>query len=114
GCIATQTDQSHAQTSQPAQTTAQASSSGVDVILDGLEHRGRDLQSLRADVTLTETELALGGQTSRSGWFALQNRADGSTRAHIVFDRLTVDMKPKTEKIEYLLDGGKLIDRNYT
>jgi len=119
GCIATQADQSHAQDGKPRPATpaadvAQGQQAGVDPILDALERRGRDLQSLHADVTLTETDAALGGTTSRSGWFALQNRADGSTRAHIVFDRKTVDTKASSEKIEYLLDGGKLIDRNYS
>lgn len=108
GCMASQAEQTHGQTSQPAQT----STTGVDAILDALERRGQDLRTLRADVTLSESD-AFGDASSRSGWFALQNRADGSTRAHIVFDRKVVDKKATSEKIEYLLDGGKLIDRNY-
>ncbi|MBC8106673.1 MAG: hypothetical protein H7Z14_08805 [Anaerolineae bacterium] len=111
GCVANQSQQTHAQTSQPTQATAPSSS--VDAILDGLERRGQDLQSLRADVKLTETDPALGNEMARSGWFALQNQPDGSTRAHIVFDRKYVDQKTSSEKIEYLLDGGKLTDRNY-
>ena len=117
GCMASQAEQTHAPDGKPQDSRVQQAGvqqAGVDQILDALERRGRDLQSLRADVTLTETELALGGEMSRAGWFALQNRADGSTRAHIVFDRKTVDQKPSSEKIEYMLDGGKLIDRNYT
>lgn len=106
GCVASQTEQTHAQPAQPAQAN-------IDAILDGLELRGQNLQSLRADVTLTETDIALGGEISRSGWFALQNRPDGSTRAHINFDRKKVDLKASSERIEYMLDGGKLIDRNY-
>ena len=85
----------------------------VDQVLDALERRGRDLQSLRADVQLTETDTALNDSLGRSGSFALQNRADGSTRAHVVFDKKVVDQKASSEKIEYALADGRLIERNY-
>src|SRR5690348_15297685 len=107
GCVGC----ANAQDVQPQAALNQQST--VDQVLDALEHRGHDLKALRADVKLTETDTALGDSIVRSGSFALQNGADGSTRAHIVFDRKIVDGRTSSEKIEYALEGGKLIDRNY-
>lgn len=100
-----------AQDAKPPASLSQQSS--VDQVLDALERRGRDLRALRAEVKLTEMDTTLNDSFVRSGSFALQNRPDGSTRAHVVFDRKVVDEKPISEKIEYALDGGTLIERNY-
>jgi hypothetical protein len=87
--------------------------STVDQVLEALERRGQNLRSLRADVKLTELDNATNDSLARSGSFALENRPDGSTRAHVVFDRKIVDKRTSDEKIEYVLDGVNVIDRNY-
>jgi outer membrane lipoprotein-sorting protein len=89
----------------------------LDQVLDALDRRGRDMKTLRADVRLTDNDLVMGDKVSRTGTFVLENRADGSSRAHVLFkvkEEGEKGEKKTQEKIEYILDGGKLIDRNYT
>lgn len=91
--------------------------SSLDQILDALDRRGRDIKTLRADVRLTDNDLAMGDKVARTGTFILENKADGSSRAHVLFkvkEEGEKGEKKTAEKIEYVLDGGKLIDRNYT
>ena len=87
--------------------------SSLDEILDALDHRGEDLRSLAADVTLTETDAALGDDVRRSGSFALELRPDGSARSRVTFNDKVANNRRTQEKIEYLLDGPNLIDRTY-
>ena len=82
-------------------------------VLDALDRRGQNLNSLSADVKWTETDPALAVSFTRGGKFWLENRPDGSSRAHALFTRREDGNRVKEEKIEYLLDGPKLIDRNY-
>jgi outer membrane lipoprotein-sorting protein len=85
----------------------------LDQILDALDRRGDDLRSLAADVTLTETDAALGDEVTRTGSFALELRPDGSARSRITFNDKVANNRKTKEKIEYLLDGPNLIDRTY-
>lgn len=110
GCANAQDANGQAANQQQGKLTQQSS---LDDVLNALDRRGRDLRSISADVKMTDVDLALNDKTARSGSFKLQNRTDGSTRAHIVFDRKMIEDRTISEKIEYLLDGGKLIDRNY-
>ena len=85
----------------------------LDRILDALDRRGRDLRSLAADVTLTETDAALGENVTRTGSFALEIQPDGSARSRVTFNDKVANNRKTQEKIEYLLDGPNLIDRTY-
>ncbi len=93
-------------------TTALSNDSSLDDILDALDRVGRNLKSLTADVALTEVDTQLGGSSKRSGKVWLESSTD-TTRFHALFDRVETDGKKKIEKLEYVLDNGKLIDRNY-
>jgi hypothetical protein len=112
GCVAAANDPRTSPTT--GGSPALSVDSSVEQVLDALDRRGRDLRTMTATVKLAERDAALGDKTSRSGRFWLENRADGSQRARVLFDRKDANGRATEEKIEYLLDGGKLIDRNYT
>ena len=97
-----------------AASTSLPADAALDQILDVMDQRGRDLRDLSAKVTLTDTDAALGDETARIGRFSLSNSGDGGTRARVLFDKKRSGERTVEEKIEYVLDGGKLIDRNYT
>src|SRR5262245_9246149 len=86
GCASAQ------ETSQPPAggatvTKTLSTDSSVDQILDALDRRGQNLQTLTSDVKLIETDAALGDSWSRGGKFWLETRPDGSPRAHVLFNR---------------------------
>jgi len=97
---------------QPAagQLTADAS---VDQVLDALHTRGQNLNSFDAKVTLTESDLNTALETTRSGIVRYQKKPDASERIRVVFDKKIDGKKVFDEKIEYMLDGPWLIDRDY-
>src|SRR5688572_871542 len=87
--------------------------SSVDEILDALDRRGRDLKSFTADVRLTETDDTTALSSTRAGAVAFQNKGDGDARMRVVFDTKEDGSRQFDEKLEYVLDNGWLIDRNY-
>jgi outer membrane lipoprotein-sorting protein len=97
---------------QPAlgQLSADAS---VDQILDALYARGQNLNSFDAKVTLTESDVNTALDTTRSGVVRYQKKPDASERIRVVFDKKIDGKKVFDEKIEYMLDGPWLIDRDY-
>lgn len=93
---------------------ALTASSGVDPILDALHEVGRELRNFTAQVVLTETDLISADSFSRDGRVWYQKKGEGDARLHVVFDtRTTGEDKPVNEKVEYALDKGWLVDRNY-
>ena len=87
----------------------------ADQILQQLDQIGHNLHEFSAKLKLTETDNALGDVKVRSGNVYFQRKPDGSARIHVVFD-LRIDEERKRayrERVEYLLDGPWLIDRNY-
>ena len=108
------------QAATAAPTTASAATaandSNLDDLLRQLERAGKMLQGFTAKLKLTEADTSLGQSTVRTGnvWFV--KKPDGSARVHVVFDR-TIDEERRIahtdQKIEYLLDGPWLIERNY-
>src|SRR4051794_8408743 len=105
-----------AQDASPAATKPHdgplSADSSLDDILDGLDRVGQNLKSLTADVTLTDTDTALGQVTSHTGKFWLST-ADGASRVHVLFTERDDNGKRTLDKIEYQLEGGRLTDRNY-
>jgi hypothetical protein len=84
----------------------------VDEVLDALDVRGRDLQQFVANVTLTEMDEATGIDSERSGrvWY---HKREGNDRIRVTFDQKAEGRFNKPDKIEYLLEGGWLVDRDY-
>lgn len=91
--------------------------STVDEILDALDAAGADLQSLEAAVLLKEMDNDTGDVTARPGKIVLARQSD-DVRFRASFAGVLVNpQKPseglRSERIEYLLRDGQLIDRNY-
>jgi len=88
--------------------------SNREAILDALHERGQGLKDFTGDVSLAETE-ALSGETTTlvgKGWY--QARGEGDARMRILFDRRLFGEKVQPgAKVEYMLDKGWLIDRDY-
>lgn len=87
----------------------------ADPVLQHLEQVGKSLREFSGRIKLIETDNTLGQETIRAGNVWYQKRPDGSARIRVLLDRkLSEDGKRAfPEKIEYLLDGPWLIDRNY-
>jgi hypothetical protein len=103
----------------PATTTAPAAAAdpnaaAIDALLDTLDARGKTLADFTADLKLTTIDNSLGDESARLGHVAYQRLPDGQARLRIVFDqKILGDNPPKNEKLEYLLAGGWLIERDY-
>lgn len=85
--------------------------SSVEDILNALDARGQNLTSFTAVVKLTDVDTGLGDSTSRTGKVLFQ--AGDSASLRVTFDKRQSGNKVFDEKIEYLLAGPDLIDRNY-
>src|SRR5438105_12766802 len=91
---------------------ALSEASSVDDVLYALDARGRSLNQFTADVTLTETDEGTAVDSQRSGHVWYQKR-QGNDRIRVAFDQKAEGRFNKPEKLEYLLDGGWLVDRDY-
>ncbi len=87
--------------------------SSVDQILDALDQRGKGLQSFTADVSLSETDTAVGDADTRTGKVVYQLKSNGDGRIRVMFDTIDHGARAIKEVQIYMLDDGKLIDRNY-
>jgi outer membrane lipoprotein-sorting protein len=106
-------------TGQQAPRQPQAQSGGtlgpqssVDDVLDALDARGRNLREFVADVSLAEVDEATQLESVRTGhvWYQKQN---GNDRIRVTFNQKLEGRFAKDDKVEYLLSGGWLWDRNY-
>jgi hypothetical protein len=88
--------------------------SPVDDILDALDRRGKELNDFTANVTLTDTDTALGNETKLSGVIRMQRLGADDARLRVNFDRKEVNDKVTNDRQEYMLAGGMLTERNYT
>ena len=86
--------------------------SSVDEVLDALDARGRNLQEFVADVRLKEIDEATQLESERTGRVWYQKQGDDD-RIRVVFDQKLEGRFVKPEKVEYLLDDGWLLDRDY-
>lgn len=98
---------------QQKQGGALSEKSTVDEILDALDARGRNLKAFVADVSLTEGDAALANEVTRTGRAAYQDLGDGQARLRVTFNDRDTGKRTFDEKIEYLLQGGWLTDRDY-
>lgn len=89
----------------------------VDQILDALDARGDQLDTLTADVEKTEIDADLGedpaNADARIGRVVYQRLPDGDVRIRAAFDQVRSGGKVRKDRVEYLLQDGELIDRNY-
>lgn len=102
-----------AATSGAAAAGALPADASVDQTLDALDTIGRDLKSFTATVKLSETDVIAQDTVVRTGKFVYQSLGAGDSRLRITFDTRIQDGASQPQKIEYLLDKGWLIDRNY-
>lgn len=96
-----------------SKTGALTPDSTVDEILDALDARGRDLKSFVADVSLKEEDVTLANEVTRRGRASYQDQGDGRARLRVTFTERDTGSRVFDEKLEYLLEGGWLIDRDY-
>jgi outer membrane lipoprotein-sorting protein len=87
--------------------------SPVDAILDALDARGKSLNDFTADVSLAESDPTTGLDTTRIGSVKYQKQGPGDARLRVTFDKKKTDRGLRDEKLEYVLDDGWLVDRNY-
>lgn len=89
-----------------------AETSSVDDVLDALHVRGQTLREFVAEVTLAEIDEATQLESVRTGrvWYQKQKDDD---RIRVAFDQKLEGRFARDEKIEYLLDDGWLVDRDY-
>lgn len=92
--------------------------SDLDAVLDALDARGRDLKDFSADVTLHTIDDRTGEDSAQLGKVVYQNKGNGDARIKVSFDSKRVesgDGKQVTQKqkLDYVLDGGWLTDRDY-
>ena len=94
-------------------STGTADDAAVDLLLQQLDRVGKDLNQFSAKLKLTESD-PLGGATVRTGSVYFR-KPDGGAQIHVTFDKRIDEshIAHSGEKIEYLLDGRWLIDRNY-
>ena len=97
----------------PTTCSAAAEDASVDPLLQQLDQVGKDLKQFSARLKLTEAD-PLSGATVRLGTVYFR-KSDGSAQIHVTFDKRIDEnhLAHAGEKIEYLLDGRWLIDRNY-
>jgi outer membrane lipoprotein-sorting protein len=96
-----------------AAVPAEVDGPAVDATLDKLDALGRNLTDFTADAELTEIDGMSGNSTTRLGTVRYQARPDGNARIRVTFTKKDEDEKLYDEKIEYVLQDGVLIDRNY-
>jgi len=85
----------------------------IDQVLDALDEVGRDLKSFTAGVKLTETDQIAQDTVTRTGKTLYQAPTPETARMRVTFEQRIQDGAMQAQKIEYLLAGGWLIDRNY-
>jgi outer membrane lipoprotein-sorting protein len=90
-----------------------APDASTDAVLDALDLRGQGLKSFDADVKLTETDESTQLSSTRLGRVWFQKKPGDDARLRVLLDKKEDKTKIVDEKIEYLLDGGWLDDRDY-
>ncbi len=90
-----------------------AAAGGVDAVLDQLDQRGQTLESFTADVALLERDDTTALESTRVGKVWYQKLPDGSARMRVAFtDRLDAKNK-RADPVDFVLEGGRLIERQH-
>ena len=87
----------------------------VDDVLQQLHTRGKDLKTLAADVTLKTADTGLGDPDwdTRTGTIVVQRTDDADTRVRATFTKRQRGKRVDDARKEFVLDGEKLIERDY-
>lgn len=87
----------------------------VDQVLQQLHDRGNDLKTLAADVVLktADTELGDPDWDTRTGRITVERQQDGHARLRVTFLQRERGKRVEQSRREYVLDGEKLIERDY-
>jgi hypothetical protein len=97
--------------------TAISPDSTIDQLLDALDARGDTLNTLVADVAKSESDASLGEDPAtadtRIGRVVYERKPDGDVRIRASFDKVRSGEKVRSDRVEYVLENGELIDRNY-
>ncbi|MGE5608403.1 MAG: LolA family protein [Bacillota bacterium] len=100
----------HAQTP----TTSPSNNASLDPILDALHARGVGLKDFTADVSLAESDTLGTGNSTLTGKVWYQAKGEGDARMRVLFDKKQIGKRiDPSAKVEYLLDKGWLVDRDY-
>jgi hypothetical protein len=86
--------------------------SSVDQVLDVLDARGKSLRSFTAKVSLKEED-NVGLSSTRQGRIWYQLPQGESARIRVSFDTRENDRQSFEEKVDYVLEGAWLIDRDH-
>lgn len=91
--------------------------STVDDILDALHEVGKDVRTLQATIVLTDIDGTTGDENKRPGEVYLQRGEDGvafrAVLKGVLEEGADGKLTLRPEKIEYVLKGDELADRNY-
>lgn len=94
-----------------------SSDSSIEQLLDALDARGDTLDTLVADVAKSESDASLGEDPAtadtRLGRVVYERKPDGDVRIRASFDKVRAGEKVRNDRVEYVLENGELIDRNY-
>ena len=99
--------------SEPATQPQPGAPLTLDGLLDALDERGQSLDSFTADITLTEIDGNLALETHRSGKVWYQRLPDGDARFRVAFTDWADEKIKRDEKLDYVLEKGRLIERNH-
>jgi len=91
---------------------ALSANASIDQTLDSLDQTGKNLKEFDAKVKLTEGDPNLSDYATRTGsiWY---QKNDSGGRIHVLFDKRVTGRIAENNRIEYLLDGEWLTDRDY-
>ncbi len=87
--------------------------SSVADVLDALDQVGQGLKDFDARVSMAQEDSQTGEESKRTGNVWFQQSPDGQARVRVRFDKHMRGRKIFDEVLEYVLDQGWLIDRNY-
>ena len=86
----------------------------IEQILTALHARGEGLKDFTADVALAEIDALTGEATTLIGTVWFKAPAEGQGRLRTLFDSKKIgDRLDNTARLEYLLDNGWLIERDF-
>ncbi len=99
-------------TSETQPVAGLAADASVPAILEALEASGRDLRNFSASVSLHDSDAITQDESTRLGKVYYQKLPDGAARLRAAFTTLRRGALSQTQMLDYLLEGGWLIERN--
>jgi len=99
---------------EPVRVVMPQDTVALDALLDGLHERGQTLRDFSGNVALVTTDTSSGEDpTTQTGQVVYQKLPDQNARIRITFEKKTIGERTLEQRIEYLLDGEWLTDRDY-